>query len=154
MDSLDKLKTDITDSYSKGKINEKHYERLNNEISMLYEEIFRKRIESKSNYLENINSKEHLDKLKNDIEKAYSKGKINELHYGSLKNEISLLHDKIFRKNIASLKQSSDGKISEQLTKLKENIEIAQTEQKITETQFNLLNKKLSNLEDDGKLSK
>ncbi len=42
IESLDTLKTDITDAYSKGKINEKHYERLNNEICILYDKIFRK----------------------------------------------------------------------------------------------------------------
>ncbi len=37
------------DAYSKGKINEKHYESLRNEISTLYEEIFRKKIDSLDN---------------------------------------------------------------------------------------------------------
>jgi hypothetical protein len=89
MDSLDKLKIDITDSYSKGKINEKHYERLNNEISMLYEEVFRKRIESLSNSPKNTSSKEQLKKLKYDIENAYSKQKITETQFNLLNKKIS-----------------------------------------------------------------
>ncbi|HEX5187681.1 MAG TPA: hypothetical protein VFV86_12405, partial [Nitrososphaeraceae archaeon] len=76
--------------------------------------------------------------------------------YSNLNNEISIKYDKIFRKNIDSLKNMSNGSLSIQLNILKEKIEIAHSEQKITETQFNLLNKKISDLEDktngkDGK---
>jgi hypothetical protein len=44
IESLDRLRGNIIDSYSKGKLNENQYESLRNEISTLYEEIFRKRI--------------------------------------------------------------------------------------------------------------
>jgi YVTN family beta-propeller protein len=85
---LDRLKTDVTDAHSKGKVNELHYNSLKNEISMLYEEIFRKGIESISNSPKNDSSKEQINKLKNDIEIAYSKEKIRELHYNLLNKKI------------------------------------------------------------------
>lgn len=37
---LDKLKRNITDAYSKGKISDQQYEYLKNQISVLYEEAF------------------------------------------------------------------------------------------------------------------
>jgi YVTN family beta-propeller protein len=92
-----------------------------------------------------------LDKLKTEITDAHSKGKVNELHYNSLKNEISIRYDKIFRKRIHFIINSYDRNISEQLNKLKEDIEIAHSEQKITELQFNLLNKKMQEIDNHGK---
>lgn len=89
INALDELRVKIIDAYSKGKINEKHYGRLNNEISMLYEEIFKKRIESLSGSLKNPSSKEQLKKLKDDLENAYSKQKITEQHYNLLNKKIS-----------------------------------------------------------------
>ena len=59
-----------------------------------------------------------------------------------MNDEISILYDKIFRKNIDALMDLPDNSNSEQLRKLKDEIEIADSEQKITETQFNLLSKK------------
>jgi hypothetical protein len=40
---LDKLKKEVTDAYSKGKIKDAHYNSLNNEISISYGEIYRKK---------------------------------------------------------------------------------------------------------------
>ena len=92
-----------------------------------------------------------LDDLERDITDIYLKGKINEIHYSNLKKEISIMYDKIFRKNIDSLKDSSDKtNLKEQLNKLKNYIEITQSEQKITEPQFNLLNKKISEIWDEA----
>ncbi len=58
---------------------------------MLYEEIFRECIESISISPKNISSKEHLNKLKNDIEIAYSSEKITEIHYNLLNKKVSNL---------------------------------------------------------------
>ena len=57
--------------HSKGKINEIHYNSLKNEISILYEEIFKKRIESLNNQSDIIHSKGLLNKLRQDIENAF-----------------------------------------------------------------------------------
>ena len=78
---MDKLKTDLTYTYSKGKINEQQYTNLKNEISILYYEIYRKKIES-------LNSK-NSDKISDDISDAYAKGKIIEQHYKLLIEKIS-----------------------------------------------------------------
>jgi YVTN family beta-propeller protein len=142
---LDKIRIDVTDAHSKGKLNELHYNTLKNEISMLYEEIFKKRIESLSTGEDG--SREELQEIGKGINDAHSKGKINEVQYNNLKNEISIKYDRIFRKNIDSLKTMSNGSLSKRLNILKENIEIAHSEQKITEAQFNSLYKKISYLE-------
>ena len=44
--SLDNLRSDISDAYAKGKINDQHYTNLKDEISILYEEIYQKKIDS------------------------------------------------------------------------------------------------------------
>ena len=93
VDPLDKLKTDVTDSYSKGKINEKHYERLNDEISILYDKIFRKRIEYLMDSPDKISSKEPINKLKNDIEVAQSEQKITEKQFDLLNKKMSDLEN-------------------------------------------------------------
>jgi YVTN family beta-propeller protein len=76
---LDKLKDDIMDDYAKGKISEQHYNNLNNTISVLYEEIYKKKIDL-------LNGKD-LDKIKDEINDSYAKGKISEQH--------NLLNEKI-----------------------------------------------------------
>jgi hypothetical protein len=57
-------------------------------IKLLYEDIFKKRIDSLNNLQENDKVK-LLDKIKDDISDAYSKEKINELHYMLLKDKLS-----------------------------------------------------------------
>ena len=84
---LDTLKIDITDAHSKGKLNEIHYNSLKDEISILYQEISRKGIESlKSN---DDDFQEKLQDLKKYVKEAYSKGKLTELHYNLLSEEIT-----------------------------------------------------------------
>ena len=51
---LDKLKNDISNDYAKGKISDKQYENTKNEISILYEKIYEKMINS-------LNDKSDLD---------------------------------------------------------------------------------------------
>ena len=94
LEPLDKLKTDITDVYSKGKINEKHYERLNNEISISYEEIFRKRAKSLITIIDKNVMNERAQQLKDDIENAYSKQKITETQFNMLNKKIADLGNK------------------------------------------------------------
>jgi hypothetical protein len=92
--ALDLLRSNIIDAYSKGKLNEKHYESLKNETSVLYDKIFRKRIDDE--ILNNNNNpsnrktiEEKLNKIRKDIKYAYSEGKINEKHYDLLNKDIS-----------------------------------------------------------------
>jgi DNA-binding beta-propeller fold protein YncE len=44
--TLDRLKNEISDSFSKGKISQSHYSNLKDELSILYQEIFMKKIDS------------------------------------------------------------------------------------------------------------
>lgn len=87
IESLDKLKNEIYDSFSKGKISQIRYSNLKDEISILYQEIYMKKIDSLD---------EHKDidptlkvKLVREIRDAFSKGKLIELHYNMLMNKIS-----------------------------------------------------------------
>jgi YVTN family beta-propeller protein len=82
--SLDDLKNKITDEYAKGKINELHYNNLKSEISLLYDKIFRKKLESRISTSDIKTTKEYLNEMKHRIEITYSEGKINELHYNIL----------------------------------------------------------------------
>jgi hypothetical protein len=92
---LDRLKRGITDAYSKGKITDQHYNNLKNETSTLYEEIYKNKIDSslnnnsKSTATDNDDNLKLLEIIKSDVTDAYSKGKINELHYNLLKEKIS-----------------------------------------------------------------
>ncbi len=79
---LYKLERDITYGYTKGKINEQHYSNLKSEISVLYEEIYKKKIDSLTG------NEIRLNKLRED-EDAYAKGKISEQHYKLLIGKIS-----------------------------------------------------------------
>jgi YVTN family beta-propeller protein len=81
---LNTLNKNILNAYSEGKINNEHYKSLKNEISILYEEIYRKRIDLLKN--STVNREVIMDKIKGEIMDAYSKGKITELHY-TLLNE-------------------------------------------------------------------
>jgi YVTN family beta-propeller protein len=83
---LDKLKDDIVDDYANGNISEQHYNNLNNKISVLYEEFYKKKIDS-------LNGKDTnralLDKIKDEFNDSYAKGKISEQHYKLLNEKLS-----------------------------------------------------------------
>jgi hypothetical protein len=84
---LNTLNKNISDSYSHGHINNEQYTNLKNEVSAAYQKIFKKRIES----ITNLNT-EAVSKIKNDIKDAYGTGKITELHYKLLNEQISDVH--------------------------------------------------------------
>ena len=86
-ESLNKLKDEVSDSFSKGKISQFHYSNLKDEISILYQEIFMKKIDSMDDNKE-IDLSLKL-KLVREIKDAFSKGKLTELHYNLLLNKIS-----------------------------------------------------------------
>jgi hypothetical protein len=74
IESLDQLRRNVIDAYSEGKINEKHYESLRNEISILYEEIFRKKIDLLDNNPSNNKAtQEQLSQIRNEVEDASQK---------------------------------------------------------------------------------
>jgi hypothetical protein len=56
---------------------------------MLYQEVFKKEIDSFNTLTNNEDKIKLLNKLYSDIEDAYSKEKINEKHYNLLKKKIS-----------------------------------------------------------------
>ena len=91
IEALNRIRTSILDAHAKGKINDKHYEILRNEISILYEKIFRKRIDDSLNNNSPANDKttqEQLNKIRNEVKYAYSEGKINDKHYDLLNKDI------------------------------------------------------------------
>jgi YVTN family beta-propeller protein len=85
--SLDGLKREILDAYSKGKLADQHYVNLKEEISVLYEEIYNKRLHSLIDISGRAN-KELFNRIKDDITDAYAKGKITEIHYELLTKKI------------------------------------------------------------------
>jgi YVTN family beta-propeller protein len=83
---LSPIKNHVEDMHAKGKINNEYYVRLKNEISMMYQEIYSKKI---SLLNREFNSSVLLDKIKNDIADAYAQGKISDQHYNLLSKKIS-----------------------------------------------------------------
>jgi len=105
---LDRLKEDIMDDYANGSISEQHYNNLNNKISVLYEEIYKKKIDL-------LNGKD-LDKVKDEINDSYAKGKINEQHYKLLNEKLSdNKNNQQFNNN--QLRPSSQSSVSMSTTK-------------------------------------
>jgi YVTN family beta-propeller protein len=100
IEALNKLNNYITHAFVKGKISDQHYSHLKNEISVLYEEIHRKRIDSLNGRYDIHNGK-LLDQIKYDIEDAYAKGKITDQHY------------KLLNKKIESSETTSDNKTNQ-----------------------------------------
>jgi YVTN family beta-propeller protein len=94
---LNILFTDITDSYSAGKINNEQYTNLRNEVSRAFQKVFNERIKSIS-----VQNTKELEEVKNNITDAYADGKLTKLHY-------DLLHENYRRlqKNEEKGQQSS-----------------------------------------------
>jgi YVTN family beta-propeller protein len=134
---LNILSRNISDSYAAGKISNEQFTNLNNEVSIAYQEIFKKRIRSITEQdLETVN------KIRNDIIDAYSNGKLSNEHYTNLKNEISNTYQKIFKKRIESLTDPN----TEAINKIKNDIRDAYSDGKITELHYNLLNEQISDM--------
>ncbi len=84
---LSEIRSNVEDSHIKGKISDEYYTNLKKDISILFQEIFKKRIDSLNNSPENDKVK-LLDEIIDDMSDAYSKEKINELHYTLLKEKL------------------------------------------------------------------
>ena len=92
---LNILNRNISDSYAAGKISNEQFTSLKNEVSIVYQEIFKKRIGSTADQdLETVN------KIRNDLIDVYSNGKLSNDHYTNLKNEISVAYREISRKEL------------------------------------------------------
>ena len=87
IEPLEKIIRETEDAYAGGKINNEKYTSLKNEISVLYEEIFKKRIDSQQNPIGN--REVVMAKIKEDLGDVYAKGKLNQLHYDLLNSMIS-----------------------------------------------------------------
>ena len=87
--SLDKLRDIITDEYSRGKINKEQFDKLIDDISVRYHEIFSKEIDSVMIGSFEQDIERELGEIRYNIEDACAKGKINELHYTLLKEKLS-----------------------------------------------------------------
>jgi YVTN family beta-propeller protein len=131
------LNKDISDSYAAGKISNEQYTHLKNEVSTAYQEIFKKRIGSVTE--QNIDTD---DNIINEISNAYSNGELSNEHYTNLKNELSNMYQKIFKKRIESITNPN----TEAVSKIKNDITDAYSDGKITELHYNLLNQKISDL--------
>ena len=147
IDRLNKLRDNITDEHTRGKINKEQYDHLADEISILYGEIFAKEIDSLSSLSES-GTAEQLSTIKNDIEYMHDKGRLNNEHYLNLKKEISILYKQIFMRRIDSIDSIPDNNNKiKLLAKIKNDISDAYSKEKITELHYNLLKEKISDYE-------
>ena len=91
LQSLDKMYSDITNTYAEGKMNETHYGLLKDKISAQCNRTYANAIDSLHKKLNQNNGEElqSLDKMYSDITNTYAEGKMNETHYGLLKDKIS-----------------------------------------------------------------
>jgi YVTN family beta-propeller protein len=97
---------------------------------------------------QNISHTSDLDDVKTRVTDAYTKGKINELQYGILKDEVTQKYEERFTKIISvleteSLYQSNDEYIYN-LDRIKREITDAHIKGKITDLQHKILDKILS----------
>jgi uncharacterized membrane protein len=92
-----------------------------------------------------------LNTLKINIKNAYAKGKISDLQYSDLKNEISIFYEEAYKNRIDSLNGKVDReKDMKLLDALKDDITYAYAKGKITEQHYNLLKEKIPNYKDTG----
>ena len=85
-----------------------------------------------------------LNELNQNISNSYAAGKITNGQYTNLKNEVSTAYQKIFKKRIESITSPN----TESANNIKNDIEDAYSDRKITELDYNLLNAKISRMLD------
>ena len=140
---LNTIFKNISDSYTSGKINNEQYNSLKKEISIAFKEIYSRKIGLFK--VEGKNLNEELEKTESQISDAYSKGKLDELHYSSLKNEISILYENEYKERIQSL-PSENGNLQEKLKKIEKDIIDAHATDRLSELHYNLLNRRIQEL--------
>jgi YVTN family beta-propeller protein len=77
----------IEQQYTRGKINKEQFDKLADDLSKKYREIFKNEIDY-LNKLPKHNKEERLIEIKRDIEDAYADEKMNELHYNLLQKKL------------------------------------------------------------------
>lgn len=86
--ALDRIRNNITDDYTRGKITKDQFEKLVEEISIKYMDIFNNELGPLANYSEN-DIQNVLGKIKKVIDNSYATDKINEKQYNLLKERLS-----------------------------------------------------------------
>ena len=86
-----------------------------------------------------------LNSLNKNISDSYAAGKITNDQYTNLKNEVSAAYQKIFKKRIESITDTN----MEVVNNIKNDIEDAYSDRKITELDYNLLNGKILRMLDN-----
>lgn len=135
------MKNDIADDYSKGKISDKQYENMENEIGTLYEEVYSKKISSSVGSLGRIDDK-FLDDSNDEISDAHRKRRISDQQYETLKNEISVSYSELFDKRIDSLSKSLAKDEARRI--LLNMVTDAYSNGKISELHYNILKEKIT----------
>lgn len=85
-----------------------------------------------------------LEKLNKSISDSYAAGKITNDQYTSLKSEVSAAYQKIFKKRIESTTDTN----TKDVNNIKNDIQDAYVDGKLTEMHFRLLNEKISDMLD------
>ena len=91
------------------------------------------------------NDIDQLNLLNKNISDSYATGKMTNDQYTNLKNEVSAAYQKIFKKRIESITNPN----TEAFNNIKNDIEDAYSDRKITELDYNLLNGKISRMLDN-----
>ena len=143
IEGLNKLKDSIGDEYTRGKITKEQYDKLADEISTSYREIYSKEIDS----LDNIHEKDKVKQLsgiKINIDDMRAEGKLSDQHYIDLKKRISVFYEEMLKNEIDSLNSlPGDDRITG-LNRIKNEISDAYSKEMIDELHYSLLKEKLS----------
>ena len=89
IDELNDLKNSITDEYTRGKISKEQYDKLVDETSIKYREIFKNNLTSLKAVSEN-DKETKLDNIEKDVKDIHGKGKITNEQFTRLKKEVSI----------------------------------------------------------------
>jgi hypothetical protein len=134
---LNTLNKNVSDTYAAGKISNDQYTHLKNEISTAYQKVYKRKIESLTEW--DLTS---VDKMRNEIIDAYNNGKLGSEHYTNLTKEISNTYQELFKKRVESITDPN----TEAFSKIKRNIKDAYATGKIIELHYNLLNEQISDM--------
>jgi YVTN family beta-propeller protein len=133
---LNNLRDNIKDEYTRGKINKEQYDKLVDEISKSYDEIFTKEIDSLSKLSENDKVKQLSATIRN----------IEGMH-ASLKKETAILYQELYKKRIDSLNSLPENGKGKLLDEIKNDISDAYSKEKISELHYSLLKERLLSYE-------
>ena len=133
---LNNLRDNIKDQYIRGKINKEQYDKLVDEISISYDEIFTKEIDSLSKLSENDKVKQLSTTIRN----------IEYMH-ASLKKETSILYQELYKKRIDSLNSLPENSKGKLLAEIKDDISDAYSKEKISELHYSFLKERLLSYE-------